>query len=75
MLSQLLGSLILNDQKYTISMKIKMAMSVGYYRCGMWKKENLVERFSNLTVDQDHSYVANGFIVANCGAAGDAFAF
>ena len=29
----------------------------------------------NLTIDQDHSYVANTFSVANCGEGGDVFKF
>lgn len=29
----------------------------------------------NLTVDQDHSYIANSFAVSNCGKSGDVFSF
>lgn len=32
-------------------------------------------RVYNLTVDTDHSYVANTFAVSNCGEAGDVFTF
>ena len=39
------------------------------------EKRKFSGKVYNLTVDQDHSYVANGFAVANCGAAGDVYAF
>ncbi len=38
-------------------------------------KKRFVGKVYNLTIDNDHSYVANNFAVANCGEAGDVFNF
>lgn len=39
------------------------------------KKRRFKGKVYNLTVEGDHSYVANTFAVANCGKAGDAYSF
>ena len=39
------------------------------------EKKQFSGKVYNLTVDQDHSYVANNFVVANCGIGGDVFKF
>ncbi len=39
------------------------------------KKEKFSGKVYNLTVEKDHSYVANNFAVANCGEGGDVFKF
>lgn len=39
------------------------------------KRSRFEGRVYNLTVDGDHSYVANTFAVANCGEGGDVFSF
>lgn len=39
------------------------------------KKRRFRGKVHNLTIEGDHSYVANTFAVANCGEAGDAFTF
>ncbi|MBU0570021.1 DNA primase, partial [Patescibacteria group bacterium] len=39
------------------------------------KKSKFKGKVYNLTIEGDHSYIANTFAVANCGEAGDAFTF
>ena len=39
------------------------------------KTQSFSGKVYNLTIDQDHSYVANNFAVANCGEAGDVYSF
>ncbi len=39
------------------------------------KKRKFNGSVYNLTVDKDHSYVANNFVVGNCGEGGDIFKF
>jgi len=39
------------------------------------RKSRYIGPVYNLTVEKDHSYVANSFAVANCGKGGDIFAF
>ncbi|MBI2009810.1 MAG: DNA primase, partial [Candidatus Chisholmbacteria bacterium] len=48
-----------------------------YWLLPVWKvkSEDFRGEVYNLTVDEDHSYVANTFAVANCGEAGDVFSF
>ncbi len=38
-------------------------------------EDNFSGKVYNLTVEKEHSYVANTFAVANCGEAGDVFSF
>lgn len=39
------------------------------------RKQNFQGKVYNFTVNKDHSYVANSFVVANCGKGGDVFKF
>lgn len=51
------------------------AISYAVFPVKEIKKRRLKGRVYNLTVDKDHSYVANNFVVENCGDGGDIFKF